>query len=740
MRLRDCITLVDNMKLYIKTISYTFLLLGFFLVPVVTSAGIITKPENNLGLVGYWTFNDDGSSTAIDYSGNGNTGTLTNMDTGSDYVTGYKTSSLALDFDGSNDYVNAGSGSTLDSTFGGVSEMTFVAWYKLDNVSAYRTFFAKGGVGACCDYSGLMTFGWDDYLNRFAFQIYDGSAGNSVIKRWPQSSLPLGEWAHLVVRYTDKNNIDVYINGQLASGGSYSANSYNSSLIEGNQDDNLWIGGPFINGQYYDGQMDDVRVYNRALSNAEIALLYSNRVGTFEQSNTNNLVGYWSFEDATGTTATDFSGNGNTGTLTNMDANTDWVNGRVGKTLDFDGSNDVVTAENSSTLSFNGATQISMSAWIKTPSPTDGPQIIQKDYSSGAGSWESYSFYLTGSGELQFSVTNGCCSNYIYRKGSLVVPANEWTHVATVWEYSSGAPSDVKFYMNGVLDPSVTSSGTSGTITQITAGSNGKLFIGDQARDGSGGGARLNGLLDEVRIYNTALTATQIQNLYQNSKKTTLNAPQNNKLTDGLVGYWTFNGKDLTTSIASDVSGNDNHGTLTNGPVPAQGKVGQGLEFDGVNDYMALSASVPPTNLTLNAWIKPNNLTSQKHIHSWYTTSINKDLTFQTNGSRLEMEFYTNGSNYRVTRSSASLVAGEWQMVTMVQTGSNHAQFYLNGALLSNDTEMTVGTPSKESLNRAIGRFGDQANEFWVGGLDEVRLYDRSLSLTEIERLYNLGR
>src|SRR3989338_11448118 len=63
-----------------------------------------------------------------------------------------------------------------------------------------------------------------------------------------------------------------------------------------------------------------------------------------------------------------------------------------------------------------------------------------------------------------------------------------------------------------------------------------------------------------------------------------INRPLYIGLTDGLVGSWTFDGPDMAADTAFDKSGNANNGTLTNGPVRTEGKIGQALSFDGVDD------------------------------------------------------------------------------------------------------------------------------------------------------------
>src|SRR3990167_6079208 len=90
--------------------------------------------------------------------------------------------------------------------------------------------------------------------------------------------------------------------------------------------------------------------------------------------------------------------------------------------------------------------------------------------------------------------------------------------------------------------------------------------------------------------------------------------------TSGLVGYWTFD--EGSGATAADSSGNNNTGTLVNGPSWTTGKIGQALSFDGVDDLVTASGiSNTPSAFTLSAWIKFSQLPDDKGIAgSWSTT------------------------------------------------------------------------------------------------------------------------
>src|SRR3989338_1092342 len=144
-------------------------------------------------------------------------------------------------------------------------------------------------------------------------------------------------------------------------------------------------------------------------------------------------------------------------------------------------------------------------------------------------------------------------------------------------------------------------------------------------------------------------------------------------INEGLVGYWTFDGQDLKDTTAFDKSGNNNNGTLTNGPRRAIGRLGQALEFDGNNDYVAIPNTaalqfVGTSAFTISAWI---NGTSQagsvgvvfgkysgtRGYRLWVDTSSTKKLAFQIRDDTGTSEIFS---------SDAAIVDGVWTHVTGV--------------------------------------------------------------------------
>lgn len=209
------------------------------------------------------------------------------------------------------------------------------------------------------------------------------------------------------------------------------------------------------------------------------------------------LVAYWSFDEGSGTTAQDVIG-GNNGTL-NGDPN--WVDGISEKALDFDGSGDCVGLPSSSSLSFNSPSEpFSTSFWIKPDTVIPGEQTILENE-------DDYFVHLDG-GVLNYSKTDsGNLYHNTWQSTNPEISAGNWAHV--VITYDGTGAGGTKMYVNGI-GVSV----TNGAYHGGGSASGDDFAIGARAYDFLS--YPYGGKIDEVRIYNRALTAAEIEYLYQN--------------------------------------------------------------------------------------------------------------------------------------------------------------------------------------------------------------------------------
>jgi hypothetical protein len=214
----------------------------------------------------------------------------------------------ALDFDGTNDYVST----PIDADRQAMPSTTWSGWIKPTGVSGWQMIF------------DMEDGSWDRFL-----AIEAGNLGLSMghtSNRWQTGlSVTVGVWQHVVAVY-DNGAMRFYYNGT----------EYTTGLTEGDHSSagTLTIGGNQNgSGNFYTGIIDEVAVWNEALTAAEITALYNSGSGLDAASNSgaytssSNLVGYYKMDDGTGNTTIDASGNTNTATLNNMDSSTDWVTG-----------------------------------------------------------------------------------------------------------------------------------------------------------------------------------------------------------------------------------------------------------------------------------------------------------------------------------------------------------------------------------------------------------------------------
>jgi hypothetical protein len=254
------------------------------------------------------------------------------------------------------------------------------------------------------------------------------------------------------------------------------------------------------------------------------------------------------------------------------------------------------------------------------------------------------------------------------------------------------------------------------------------------------------GKLDDVRIYGRALSESEVQDLYNDTKHTVINASQNDRMTDGLVGMWSFNGPDLDGTTATDVSGNGNDGTLQNGPAPAIGKVGQGLEFDGSDDWVDMNSSliVGANEGTIGGWVYINEWTNRYagiyHCATGASWSNLRVVLFRYSYNNQILASISDGSSYLGTGGpkTPELNINQWYHIIFTYDG-NYARMYLDGEEVDSvATSIVPGafTPS----TTGIGWNAEYSSRFHDGLIDEVRIYDRALSESEIKRLYKMGR
>ncbi|MDD3927595.1 MAG: LamG domain-containing protein, partial [bacterium] len=213
-------------------------------------------------------------------------------------------------------------------------------------------------------------------------------------------------------------------------------------------------------------------------------------------------VGEWNFNEAFGSKTTDISGQDRHGTFTNMSASDPaasvWTMGRLDKALQFaTNANSYVSIPDSSVSFANGLT---FSAWVKYENLTDTYKAIASGL-TGSGTSGVYPRMFQSLGRIHFQAyVGGSMVELVSSSGYISV--GQWTHVAAVVDTNARV---VTLYINGTARGSVSFSGTA-----IDTGTS-AMYIGNDATLSKA----FHGCIDEVKLYNRALTATEIIYLAQ---------------------------------------------------------------------------------------------------------------------------------------------------------------------------------------------------------------------------------
>jgi hypothetical protein len=218
----------------------------------------------------------------------------------------------------------------------------------------------------------------------------------------------------------------------------------------------------------------------------------------FAQTYPTGMVSYWKFEESGGTIAFDSVGSNN-GTLVNGPV---WTTGIVGGALSFDGVDDHVDVPTSPSLDFRGTDKLTVVAWVNDVNgwPASGVQrIVSQDGPSGGN---NHFILYTNGNKLGFDIST---VSWHSTSGSTSLQNNIWHHVALVYDGST-----LQGYLDGTLDANISLIGNIGQGQILEA-----VVIGAKR----GNTQKFDGLIDEVSILNRALSAEEIQQLYQNGLK-----------------------------------------------------------------------------------------------------------------------------------------------------------------------------------------------------------------------------
>ncbi len=433
-----------------------------------------------------------------------------------------------------------------------------------------------------------------------------------------------------------------------------------------------------------------------------------------------DMVGWWPGEG----NANDIQGPAfENGTLMN---GATYAPGKVGQAFSFDGVDDYMEVPHSSSLDLTGG--FTLDTWFLQRTAGYGVLFSKADY-NGSESVTSYGMQVDPDGSINPALY-GIYPNDNWTTAPGLVTTGQWYHIALTWDGTYGPANNVKLYLNGALVQSWTKSMTPLHVTSQS------LTLGSMKPPTYHG--HLDGLIDEPEIFSRELSPTEIQSIF-NAGSAGKCQPQCTSPPSGMISWWAGDGNALDLKEV-------NNAAPQNGAGYASGKVGLGFSLNGTDAFIdvADNASINPQQLTIDAWINVNSgadpaghygvITKYHSVDDW------RQYEMYIDNQKLTLRASENHQTHQCSITSTSNITfGQWTHVaaTVDPTACN---LYINGNLEANAAGLN--NIQVVPVNLEIGAGGSMqmgVGSFFPGMIDEVEIFGRALSQTEIQAIYNAG-
>jgi hypothetical protein len=718
------------------------------------------------GLVGYWPFNGN----ANDESGNGNNGTVMN----GVLLTSDRFNNLnsAYSFDGIDDriFIN-------NSIFDNGSNFTFSGWYFLNTNINPNNGNNSHIILNTSPHNGLgLAMNWGS-SNKYSLSLGSGTPSiswNILFDAQSGQNIEVQSWKFITLVKLS-NTYSLYVDGVLDQ--IWTANNSIQTYLY-----KLYFGGcdPLNSNEVINGKLDDIGIWNRALTPQEITNLYTSTVPVSclpSYVPTSGLVGYWPFCG----NANDESGNGNNGTVNGATLTTDRF-GSANSAYYFDYYQDIVTPFNL----ISGTQSRTISFWMKN---SNGQKTITPIWYGGNSSQPQMgaAFNLLFNRnetldqcgcwpEIQQGI--GVSADWIYFLRQYNTGDNQWHFYSFVLANSGDSFSQVQIFVDGVLLASneIFNYNGNASTTVNTVNNNPLVFGRSMANLGYPSDTQMRApteYLDDISIYNRALTPTEITQLYTDASVTppvactsflgedqtvcagtsvTLSASGSSSacptlptnLQTGLVGYWPFCGN------ANDASGNGNNGTVNGATLTTDrfGNANSAFSLSGTSNSILVNDSpsldFPQGVFSLCAEVKLSGLGVEQglidHLDVGGPSVLSRYTLRVLPNNKIRFNLKDDENDWSSVDSDISLDVNVWySIVGVFNYATQELHIYINGeihdgTIIYNALTGPAITPPNSLF---LGNFAGAYN--LNGTIDNVSIYNRALSPSEIQQLFTLG-
>jgi hypothetical protein len=499
----------------------------------------------------------------------------------------------------------------------------------------------------------------------------------------------------------------------------------------------------FFTDTYFQGEVDEPALYNRALSQSELQGIYNaGSAGKCTPLNSNctpppsGLVGWWRGEDNSLDSALNNNG---------IPQGITYANGEVGQSFSFNGSgSSYVRVPASQSIDVGQGNGFTLELWCN-PSSTNGPvdPVTLVEWNDKSGTLEGIGCHLEiySPGKILGDIVDPSTGNdhFLISAPGNVTP-NVWQHLAMTYDRTTGI---MTLYRNGVIV-------TNGNVGIWKPSTSFDLYFGIRAA-GVFAPIPYQGLLDEISLYNRVLSPSEIQAIY-NADSAGKCPPSNSNCTpppSGIVAWWPGQG------TPTDIIGGNN-GTL-NAVSYVPGEVGEAFSFNGTSSYMLVPATPvldvgQGNGFTFEAWVNPASPTVP-YLQTIFMWNQNNGVSsgVQQLGSHMQIggaglgDLYVNitdtaFNSHHIFSPNYQMQTNTWQHVAVTyDKTTGNAVLYWNGTSVAAQN-LGIFTPlTGYDFFLGYTASGYFTGSYFNGEIDEPSIYNRVLSAAEVQSIYAAG-
>ncbi|MHA2244899.1 MAG: LamG-like jellyroll fold domain-containing protein [Candidatus Hodarchaeales archaeon] len=657
-------------------------------------------------------------------------------------------------------------------SFTGDSPFTISTWFKVESINTAMVIASKDdGAGGNREWDLSLTDS-----GKPAFTLFSDSS--TYISRRYNTVVATDVFYHLVGVYDGSESttgLCLYLDGVRVDDTDATSGTY-SGMTNGSAD--VWLGGNGY-GNYFDGLISSVQIFDYDLSHEEVLSLYQPGTSLIEQDDTATInsptatddwalssafnvtdategdlltatIGgedltitageidgrlsfdvvmgesggfsqdvelFWKLDETSGTTAYDETSNDYDGTNTNAIVN---QSGHDGTAYSFNGSTAYVeipgTDSNAPNLDITGS--ITLLAWVYPTSYSYWDTIVAK---SRSGTGYRMAFYSSNNLIIDFKVGG---TRYTNSTASDTVPLNTWTHVGVTYDTDN---DEIKLFINGSQSGSTINT-ASGSLNDNSV----DFTIGDWEDHTTE--RMFNGKIDEVIVFSEPLSSTEIDDIYDNGLTACSSLDDPLLYSDESSLQLSLPLTDEEGTTVNDYSVYDNDGTVTGATLTRS----TGVYFDGsTSDYGTLPTAVTDglQDFTISFWVNSVDLAKEYNFVLHGTDTGSNDLGIALTSSNIYV-WFAGGSESEGHTFSEDI----WYHISVVRSGST-LYYYVDGVAdnsdacdgnaLDTDGAVIIGQ-DQDSIGGGFD--ADQALE---GYLRSLMIWDRAFSADEITGLAN---